>query len=71
MRDADVIVQKAFFHYRIFYVACSFQHLGAVSSGASSLDRVRNRKYVVPMWPADRTGDWRERDKTLRALAEP
>lgn len=40
-RKADVIVQKNFFHYRMFYLAISFHHVPVVSAGATSLDRVR------------------------------
>jgi microcystin degradation protein MlrC len=65
-RDADVIVQKNFFHYRIFYAAISFQHLPVVSDGATSLTRVRERKYAVPTWPGHDPSDWRLHDPALR-----
>ena len=42
-RDADVIVQKNFFHYRMFYLTTSFHHIPVVTSGASSLSRARDR----------------------------
>ena len=42
-RAADLIVQKNFFHYRMFYVTHSFRHIPVVSAGATSLDRVRAR----------------------------
>jgi microcystin degradation protein MlrC len=65
-RDADVIVQKNFFHYRIFYAVTSFQHLPVVSDGATSLTRVRERKYAVPTWPGHDPSDWRAHDPALR-----
>jgi microcystin degradation protein MlrC len=67
-RKADVIVQKALFHYRIFYAASSFRHIGVVSDGASSLKRVIERKYEVPTWPGENPEDWRRYDPILRRL---
>lgn len=67
-RKADLIVQKNFFHYRIFYATTSFQHLPVVSDGASSFSRVRARKYSVPTWPGENPSDWRTYDPILRGL---
>ena len=67
-RKADLIVQKNFFHYRIFYTALSFKHLPVVSSGATSLERVRTRRYAVPAYPGSEPEDWQSYDPTLRAL---
>ena len=55
-RDADVIVQKNFFHYRLFYATTSFRHLPVVSDGATSLVRVKERARAAfgerPAWAA-------------------
>ncbi|HEY8428106.1 MAG TPA: M81 family metallopeptidase [Sandaracinaceae bacterium] len=67
VRDADVIVQKNFFHYRLFYATTSFRHLPVVSDGATSLARVRSRVYRVPTHPGARVEDWRPYDPILRA----
>lgn len=69
-RRADVIVQKAFFHYRMFYAASSFRHIGFTSSGASSLDRVRDRNYLVPTWPGQSPNGWRSYDRILRGCTD-
>ncbi len=66
-RDADVIVQKNFFHYRLFYVTTSFRHVPVVTDGATSLARVRERAYRVPTWPGSDPADWRSADRILRA----
>jgi len=66
VRDADVIVQKNFFHYRLFYATSSFRHIPVVSDGASSFDRVRQREYAVPTWPAKDPEGWRPYDPVLR-----
>lgn len=68
-RDADVIVQKNFFHYRMFYAATSFEHIPVVSAGATSLTRVREREYRVPTHPGKDPGEWRRWDPVLRGLA--
>ena len=65
-RDADLIVQKNFFHYRMFYAAISFRHLPVVSDGATSLTRIRDRAYDVPMHPARVVDDWRPYDPILK-----
>ena len=66
-RDADLIVQKNFFHYRMFYATTSFRHLPVVSDGATSLERVRSRSYAAPTHPQTRLDDWRPHDPALRA----
>ena len=66
-RDADVIVQKNFFHYRMFYATTSFRHIPVVTSGATSLERVRTRRYRVPTYPGTPLADWRTSDPILRA----
>lgn len=66
-RKADVIVQKNFFHYRMFYAATAVRHLPVVSTGATSLQRLRERDYPVPMHPKDVVDDWRASDPVLRA----
>ena len=65
-RRADLIVQKNFFHYRMFYAAISFAHIPVVSHGATSFDRVRSKTYRVPMHPAAKLADWRPSDEALR-----
>jgi microcystin degradation protein MlrC len=66
-RRADVIVQKNFFHYRLFYAAISFDHVPVVSDGATSFGRVRSRAYRFPTHPGSRVDDWRAIDPALRA----
>jgi len=68
-RRADAIVQKNFFHYRMFYATTSFRHVPVVSAGATSLERVRNLEYPVPMHPRDRVDDWRTNEPRLRAMS--
>lgn len=67
-RDADLIVQKNFFHYRMFYALTSFEHVPVVTDGATNLDRVRRRPYRVPVYPSSNPAGWRESDRILRSM---
>jgi microcystin degradation protein MlrC len=69
-RDADAIVQKNFFHYRMFYLTTSFQHIPVVSAGATSLQRILAGKYRVPVHPVAKLDDWRASDPILRMPRE-
>lgn len=66
-RQADVIVQKNFFHYRMFYGAISFRHVPVVTDGATSLRRVRDRAAREDRHPGARLSEWRTHDPALRA----
>jgi microcystin degradation protein MlrC len=69
-RKADLIVQKNFFHYRIFYAASSFKHLPVVTSGATSLGEVRLRADAATLRRGlVASSDWRSQDPKLRAMA--
>jgi microcystin degradation protein MlrC len=70
-RDADAIVQKNFFHYRLFYMAMSFRHMPVVSAGATSLQRILAGKYRVPVHPVTKLDDWRVWDPVLREHLTP
>ncbi|MEZ4225393.1 MAG: M81 family metallopeptidase [Polyangiaceae bacterium] len=65
-RRADIIVQKNFFHYRMFYLTTSFAHLPVQSAGATSLRRLKARKFTVPTHPTTRLTDWRAHEPELR-----
>ena len=75
VRDADLVVQKNFFHYRMFHLTSSFRHLPVVSVpytptaavGATSLGRIRDQAYPIPMAPHATLADWRPYDPLLRA----
>jgi microcystin degradation protein MlrC len=67
-RRADAIVQKSFFHYRLFHLTTSFRHIPVVSAGATSLKRILAGKYRVPVHPVTPLDDWRMSDPILRRL---
>jgi microcystin degradation protein MlrC len=65
-RDADVLVQKNFFHYRMFHLTTSWRHLLVASRGATSLDHVLGGTYRVPVEPMTSLEDWRAGDAAMR-----
>jgi len=67
-RRADVIVQKNFFHYRIFYAAMSFRHLPVVTGGATSLLAVKARAEAAALERGLSPVGWRAADPVLRAM---
>lgn len=68
-RKADIVVQKNFFHYRIFYATSSFQHVPVATGGATSLAEVRARALAATERRGIPTSEWRLADPALRALA--
>ncbi|MFO0666495.1 MAG: M81 family metallopeptidase [Polyangiaceae bacterium] len=65
-RHADVIVQKNFFHYRMFHLTHSFTHIPVVSEGATSFSRVRAYAEAKGLYPAKDLADWRTFDRETR-----
>ncbi len=66
---ADAIVQKFFFHYRIFFAATVRKNIPVVTAGPSSLDEVRHRSFDLPVWPQDSVVEWRPFDQVRRLQA--
>jgi microcystin degradation protein MlrC len=67
-RKADIIVQKNFFHYRIFYAPISFQHVPVATGGATSLVEVRARAQIETLRRGFDTTEWRLAEPLLREL---
>jgi microcystin degradation protein MlrC len=63
---ADAIVQKFFFHYRIFYAASLRKNIPVATMGPSSLERVRERKFDLPTYPRESVHEWRSFDEARR-----
>ena len=66
---ADAIIQKALFHYRVFYVASVRKNIPVVSPGPSSLDNVRNLRFDLPVYPQEDVKEWRSFDQARRGHA--
>jgi len=70
-RDADVIVQKNFFHYRLFYATTSFVHVPVTTDGATSLARVRERERALYGGADARRGEIRGKGAGIDGAASP
>lgn len=66
---ADALVQKSFFHYRVFYALVNRANVPFTSDGASSLERIRRMRFDLPVWPSDDPPDWRPFDRARRGLS--
>ncbi len=64
---ADAIIQKALFHYRVFYAASLRKNIPVVTAGPSSLDNVRNLRFDMPVYPSADVESWRPFDEARRA----
>ncbi len=64
---ADAIVQKFFFHYRLFYAASLRKNIPVATMGPSSLERIRDRQFDLPTYPKNSVAEWRSFDKVRRA----
>jgi microcystin degradation protein MlrC len=74
-RDADIIVQKNFFHYRVFHVAHTFSHYPVSSEargegGATSFSHVRAYARAHGLFPATDLSEWRTFDRAVRSHDE-
>ncbi len=63
---ADAIVQKFFFHYRLFYAASLRKNIPVTSQGPSSLEYVSKRKFDHLTYPHDDVLEWRSFDANQR-----
>ena len=68
-RQADAIIQKSFFHYRMFHLGLSHLHLPVGSAGPSSFDHVLARRFDHPVHPMQDVADWRPFDRSRRSRA--
>jgi len=65
---ADVVVQKAFFHYRWFFGLYNRRNIAMESTGATDLRNLSRVERAVPLVPFARIHDWRPYDRILRGL---
>lgn len=66
---ADVVVQKAFFHYRWFFGLVNRKNIGMMSRGATDLRNLRDIPRSVPLIPFHGPDSWRPYDPILRGIA--
>lgn len=67
--DADAIVQKNFFHYRVFYAVVNRGNVPVASAGATSFDHLKTLDLDLPVWPQAEVSDWRPFDLARRGVS--
>lgn len=67
MRDADVVVVKSFFPFRLYYFALARRSIYVRTAGATDLDGGFTLPADGPLAPRDAVDDWRPRDRARRA----
>lgn len=68
VREADVVVVKNFFHFRLYYAAHCLTSLYVKTEGITDFDRILDVPLNGPAWPHDQIEDWRPEDRRRRGL---
>ena len=68
MRDADVVVTKNFFPFRLFYLPVARKTIYVRTRGVTDPDAAFELAFDGPMHPRDQVDEWRERDRLRRGV---
>lgn len=63
---ADIVIAKAFFHFRVFFAAYVRKVIGVRTQGATDLDAWKRIDFRHPVEPAVSLSDWRDVDRIRR-----
>jgi microcystin degradation protein MlrC len=69
VREADIVVVKNFFHFRLYYATHCLTSLFVKTKGITDFDRILDVPLSGPAWPRDQIDDWRPEDRRRRGLA--
>lgn len=67
IRDADVVVVKSFFPFRLFFLPYARKTIYVRTRGLTDLDAAFGLDFDGPLHPRDRVEGWRETDRRRRA----
>jgi microcystin degradation protein MlrC len=67
IRDADVVVVKSFFPFRLFFLPYARKTLYVRTKGLTDLDSSFALEFAGPVHPRDRVDGWRETDRRRHA----
>ena len=67
--DADVVVVKNFFPFRIFYLPYARRTIYVKTKGITDFDASYALTFTDPMHPRDEVLDWRPADRRRRGIA--
>lgn len=68
-RQADIVVTKNFFHFRLYYLAHSRKALYVKTHGITDFERLLEIETPYPAHPRDPVSDWRSIDARKRGVA--
>lgn len=68
MRDADVVVVKSFFPFRLFFLPIARKTIYVRTRGLTDLDAAFALSFDGPIHPRDRVDEWRATDRRRRGL---
>ncbi|PIQ28622.1 hypothetical protein COW36_12380 [bacterium (Candidatus Blackallbacteria) CG17_big_fil_post_rev_8_21_14_2_50_48_46] len=68
VREADIVVVKNFFHFRLYYAAHCPASFYVKTQGITDFDRILEVQLNGPAWPRDEVNDWRPEDRRRRAI---
>lgn len=66
--DADVVVVKNYFPFRLFYLPYARKTIYVKTKGLTDFDAAYVLKFTDPMHPRDRVDDWRPADRRRRGV---
>lgn len=69
--DADVVVVKNFFPFRMFFLPYARKTIYVKTGGITDLDAAFALPFAGPVHPRDRVDDWRAADARRRGTAAP
>lgn len=67
--EADVLVVKSLFHFRLFHAPMMRKAFIVRTRGFTDLDHVLGNDFNDAVYPKDQVGDWRPADRRRRGLA--
>jgi len=70
VREADMVITKNFFHFRLYYLAHSRRNLYVKTQGITDFERLQDVDSPYPAWPHQELSDWREVEAAKRGVSE-
>lgn len=68
--NADIVVVKNFFHFRLYFLAKSRKSIYIKTKGITDLDKIFEVESKYPYYPKDDIKDWRDIDRQKRGITE-
>lgn len=70
VREADIVVTKNFFHFRLYYASKCLQNLYVKTQGITDFDRLSTIELECPAYPLAELDEWQSSDRYKRQLRQ-